>query len=173
LSVRLRGGLLGELALALLPTLTIIVVLFFVEALTRQRILFASLASSAFLIYREPERRMNTMRVMIAAHIVAVVTGTASGLVLGSGYIAAALAMTLTIFMLIVGNVVHPPAIATALGFAFYSGQYETVGVFLLALFMLAVLAGLQRAAIWSLARVQPGQRAGDASRSDTVHERV
>jgi hypothetical protein len=62
LSVRLRGGLLGELALALPPTLTIIVVLFFVEALTRQRILFASLASSAFLIYREPERRMNTMR---------------------------------------------------------------------------------------------------------------
>jgi hypothetical protein len=40
-----------ELILALLPTLVVLGVLAFVEVLSRQRLLFASLASSAFLIY--------------------------------------------------------------------------------------------------------------------------
>jgi hypothetical protein len=51
---------------------------------------------------------------------------------------------------------VHPPAVSTALGFAFYARQDEAVGVFLLALLMVAVLVVLERVAIWTLARVQP-----------------
>lgn len=38
-----------ELVLALLPTATMVIVLLVVEALAEQRLLFASLASSAFL----------------------------------------------------------------------------------------------------------------------------
>ena len=62
-----RGGVWGELALALLPTLTILLVLAFVEAFSRQRLLFASLASSAFLIYLEPRHRTNSVRTLALA----------------------------------------------------------------------------------------------------------
>ncbi len=70
-----RGGLAGELALAIPPTLVVLGVLFFVEALTRQRFLFASLASSAFLIYRDPGHLMNSAGVMAVAHIIGVAIG--------------------------------------------------------------------------------------------------
>jgi CBS-domain-containing membrane protein len=153
---RLRGGPLGELALALPPTLTMIATLFFVEVLTSQRILFASLASSAFLIYREPTHGMNSVRVMASAHVAATALGIGCAFLLGAGYVAAALAMALTIVVLVLGGLVHPPAVSTALGFAFYARQDEAVGVFLLALLMVAVLVVLERVAIWTLARVQP-----------------
>ena len=53
-SLRSRLTLKGELALATAPTVTVLVVLALVEVLSRQRLLFASLASSAFLIYLDP-----------------------------------------------------------------------------------------------------------------------
>jgi hypothetical protein len=53
-SLRRRLGLKGVFALALLPTLMVLSVLGLVETLGRQRLLFASLASSAFLIYLDP-----------------------------------------------------------------------------------------------------------------------
>jgi CBS-domain-containing membrane protein len=158
---RLRGGPLGELALALPPTLTVIATLFFVEMLTTQRVLFASLASSAFLIYREPTHGMNSVRVMTGAHLAATVLGVGCAFVLGAGYVAAAAAMTLTIVVLVLGEMVHPPAVSTALGFAFYARQDDAMGAFLLALVMLAVLVVLERLAVWTLIRVQ----------STTTHE--
>lgn len=51
---RERIGLRGEVMPALLPTLTVLAVLGLVEALSPQRLLFASLASFAFLIYLAP-----------------------------------------------------------------------------------------------------------------------
>lgn len=44
-------GIKGELRSALLPTVTVLAVLGLVETFSDQRLLFASLASSAFLIY--------------------------------------------------------------------------------------------------------------------------
>ncbi len=54
-SLRQRLDLKGEFVLALLPTLTVLAVLGFVETVSHQRLLFTSLASSAFLIYLDPE----------------------------------------------------------------------------------------------------------------------
>jgi hypothetical protein len=59
---RRRLGWRGELALVALPTVTVLVVLALVEALARQRLLFASLASSAFLIYLDPTHPTNRVR---------------------------------------------------------------------------------------------------------------
>ena len=44
--------------MAALPTVTVLGVFLLVEVFTRQTFLFASLASSAFLIYKEPENGM-------------------------------------------------------------------------------------------------------------------
>lgn len=158
-----RGGLVGELALAVPPTLTILGVLFFVEALVRRQLLFASLASSAFLIYRAPEHRMNSVRVMVSAQVIAVAIGLLAARFIASPYVAAGVAMAVTILLLIVFDVVHPPAVSTALGFAFLPRQDQVVGIFLLSLGLVAALVILQRIALWTLRRVQAAGKGSDA----------
>lgn len=54
-SLRSRLGWKGELVLATAPTLAVLAGLAMIEAVTRQRLLFASLAASAFLIYLVPQ----------------------------------------------------------------------------------------------------------------------
>ncbi len=149
-----RGGLVGELLLAIPPTGVVLATVLLVETLRHERILFASLASSAFLIYRDPRHPMKGVRVMVAAHIVGVALGVGARWLLGPGYAAGALAMIATILILVLGKIVHPPAVSTALGFAFFTPQPGAAALFLLALVMLAVLVGLQRAALWTLPRL-------------------
>jgi hypothetical protein len=55
--VRLKDGLL----LALLPTATVLLTLALVERLGGQHLLCAALASSAFLIYLDPEHEANAV----------------------------------------------------------------------------------------------------------------
>jgi hypothetical protein len=50
-------------------------------------------------------------------------------------------------------NTVHPPAISTALGFAFFERKEQAVGLFLVALAMLVALVVAQRAASWTARR--------------------
>ncbi len=86
--------------------------------------------------------------VMLLAHLIAVGLGIVAALVLGPGYTAGAAAMIVAIALLILCDAVHPPAVATALGFAFYPGQGAAFDTFLLALLMVAALVGLQRLAV-------------------------
>lgn len=60
-ALRSRLDLKGELLLATAPTVTVLGVLALVEVLSRQRLLFASLAASAFLIYLDPQHGANSV----------------------------------------------------------------------------------------------------------------
>ena len=84
----------GELALALFPTATILIVLALLEAFSRQRLLFASLASSAFLIYLDPQHETNTVRTLVVSQTIAALVGLAALWIFSPGYLAAAAAMT-------------------------------------------------------------------------------
>lgn len=150
--VRRRLGLRGELLLALLPTAMILAVLLLVETLSRQRLLFASLASSAFLIYLDPQHVTNAVRTLALSHLTAALAGSATCAVLGEGYSAAAVAMVGTIFLMILLDVVHPPAVATALGFAFRAENTSGIALFVLALGIVCALVVLQRLLLWTLA---------------------
>ena len=152
--IRRYHGARAELLLAIPPTLIVLGAVLAIEMLQHQRVLFASLASSAFLIYRDPGHQMNSVRTMVSAHLVAVVIGVGAGLLLGPGYIAAAIAMSGTITALILLDVVHPPAVSTALGFAFAGRQEPLVGLFLVALALVAALVLMQRIAVWALRRL-------------------
>lgn len=151
--VRRRLGLKGELLLALLPTAIMLVVLGLVEAVTRQRLLFASLASSAFLIYLDPEHGTNSVRTLAFSHISAALIGWGTYALLGPGYAAAGSAMVLTILLLVLTDHVHPPAISTALSFAFRAGSESSLMLFALAVGITAALVLLEQAALWVLAR--------------------
>ncbi|MDQ3815136.1 MAG: HPP family protein [Armatimonadota bacterium] len=155
-SLRRHLGIKGELALALLPTVTVLAVLGLVEAFSRQRLLFASLASSAFLIYLDPQHGTNSVRTLVFSQMLAAIIGWATFLLFGPGYLAAAGAMVLVIGLMIVLDVVHPPAVATALSFAFRAGHENNLLLFGMALGLIVVLVALERVSLWLLARYSP-----------------
>lgn len=152
-ALRKRLTLPQELQLAALPTATVLGVFLLVEALSEQRLLFASLASSAFLIYLDPQHGMNTVRTLVVAQLSCALLGLGAFLWIGPGYPAGAVAMTLAILLMIVFDAVHPPAVSTALSFAVRAGDETNVALFGLAVGITALLVGLQRSAVWMVSR--------------------
>lgn len=154
-SLRRRLTLKGELVLAAVPTVVVLAMLALVEVLSRQRLLFASLASSAFLIYLDPQHGTNRIRTLVGAQMLAASIGLVSYLMFGSGYVSAGVAMVLTILLMIVLDIVHPPAVATSLSFGLRAGNESNWVLFGLAVGITALLVGMERLAIWLLARSQ------------------
>lgn len=152
-SWRKRLHLRGELLLALLPTATILIVLAFVEVLSRQRLLFASLAASAFLIYLDPQHGTNSVRTLVMSQILASLIGFFTFTVFGSTYLSMGSAMVCTIVLTIVLDAVHPPAVATSLSFALKSNNENNLILFALAVGITAWLIFLERFTLWLLAR--------------------
>ena len=113
--LRQRLTLRGELLLALLPTLTVLAMLWLLEAPSNQRLLFASLASSAFLIYLDPEHGTNTMHTLVLSHVLAAVLGGGVVVLFGAGYVAGSVAMIAIILLMVLLDVVHAPAVSTTL----------------------------------------------------------
>ena len=152
-ALRRRLSLQSEFTLALLPTVTVLAVFAFVEVLSEQRLLFASLASSAFLIYLDPQHGMNRARTLLVSQLSAAALGFALDLALGPDYLAGGAAMVLTITLMILLDAMHPPAISTSLSFAFRMGDASNVLLFALAVGVTLALLGLQRSTVWLLAR--------------------
>jgi CBS-domain-containing membrane protein len=156
-SLRPRFDPLSEVGLALPPTVTVLLVFLLVEAFSRQRLLFASLASSAFLIYLDPQHATNSVRTLTLSQFSAAAVGFGCSLLLGDGYASGGVAMVVTILVMVLANAVHPPAVSTALGFAFRAGTPTNVALFLFAVLLVAVLVVLQRVMLramrWALSR--------------------
>lgn len=150
---RRRLSIRNELTLAVLPTLTVLAVLALVEAWSKQRLLFASLASSAFLIYLDPQHGSNSVRTLVLSQMLAALIGFGAFSIFGPGYFAAAGAMVAVITLMIVWGVLHPPAVSTSLAFAFRSGDENNLLLFGLSVGLIAVLVLLQRFSSWLLAR--------------------
>lgn len=152
-SARRRLTLRDELVLAMLPTAVVLLVLLAVETLTTQRLLFASLASSAFLIYLDPEHGTNSVRTLVLSQLLAAILGWGTYWGLGSGYASAGVAMVLTITLMVLLDVVHPPAVGTAMSFALRAGEVDNLVLFGLAVGITGVLVVLERGALWVLER--------------------
>ncbi|MBD2115045.1 MULTISPECIES: HPP family protein [Cyanophyceae] len=152
-ALRRRLNLRGELALAIAPTAVVLSVLALVEALSQQRLLFASLASSAFLIYLDPQHGTNSVRTLLISQLMAAGLGFVTYTMVGPGYLSGGLAMVVTIVLMIVLDVVHPPAVATSLSFALRSGNQSNLLLFGLAVGITATLVMLENLSLWVLAR--------------------
>jgi hypothetical protein len=70
-------------------------------------------------------------------------------------------------------DVVHPPAVATAMSFALRAEEASNLVLFALALAITAVLVALQRAAVWALLRFRPTSASADTSRADPADARA
>lgn len=148
-----------ELWLALMPTAVVVLLLIAIEAVAEQRILFASLASSAFLIYVDPGHAINRVRTVVLAHGIAASIGVGVDLIMGTGYAPAAVSMVLTIFITLALRAVHPPAISTALTFAFRPGDADKWVIFMGALVVIAVLVVIQQVSVRLLMRMVKRRR--------------
>lgn len=152
-------GLQGEMLLVIAPTLTVLLVLALVEWLSRQQLLFASLASSAFLIYLDPLNAVNRVRVLIVSQMTAAAIGLLSFMLLGPGYLSAGVAMIVVIALLVTFDLMHPPAISTALGFGLRASNESNLALFAMALTLTVVLVLLQLLAVRLLQRLLQKQK--------------
>jgi CBS-domain-containing membrane protein len=150
---RPRLGLKGEILLVLLPTVIVLAMLGLIEAFSHQRLLFASLASSAFLIYLDPNHDTNDVRTLVLAQMSAALIGFCTFLLFGPGYLSSGSALVATILAMLLFDAVHPPAVATALGFALRAGDESNLLLFGLALGITATLVVLERATLWLIRR--------------------
>jgi CBS-domain-containing membrane protein len=154
---RPRLGWQREILLALLPTATVLVLLWLLKLLSNQQLLFASLASSCFLIYLDPGHPANSARTLLVSQLSAAVLGFGFHAWLGPGYLSAALALVSVIGVMIVTNTMHPPAVATALNFAFRAGTGEgNLALFGLAVGLVLVLLAVQRGSAYLVRRFTP-----------------
>lgn len=154
---RPRLGWQREVLLALLPTLTVLGLLWLLKLLSNQQLLFASLASSCFLIYLDPGHPANSARTLVVSQLGAAVLGYGLHAWLGPGYLSAALALVGIIGLMILTDTMHPPAVATALNFAFRAGSGEgSLVLFGLAVGLVLVLLAVQRGSAYLLRRFTP-----------------
>ena len=119
----LRLSVRQQFDLAIMPTAVVLLMVGWVHALSDQRLIFTSLASSAFLVYLDPEHPTNRVRTFLIAQGSATLLGFGSVSLLGSGFLAAGVATVLTILIIITLDAMHPPAISTALSCAFHTNS--------------------------------------------------
>lgn len=144
-----------ELILVTIPTIIILTVLGLVDELNKQKILFTSLSASAFLIYLDPHHDTNSVRTLIISQISAATVGLVFYNVIGPGYLSGGISMVITIIICIAFKAVHPPAISTALSFAFRSGDTSTLLIFGLAVLITSILVLLEKLSIWTIKRIR------------------
>jgi CBS-domain-containing membrane protein len=144
-----------EILLAVMPATMIIAVLMLLEVFTNQKLLFSSLASSAFLIYMDPKHPTNRVRTLVIAQISAALIGYLIYLLLGPGYLSAAVSMILAITVMIATKAMHPPAVSSAMIFAFQYTKPNTLMLFMMAVLLLVMLIVLQKASIWILKKTE------------------
>ena len=143
----------ADLVLAIMPTLTVLIVFALVEAWSRKHLLFASLASSAFLVYLDPKHRMNSVRTLVLAQGMAACLGFGAHALLGPSFWLAGAAMVVVIFLMIFLRAMHPPAVSTALSFALGAGSGRGLALFAVCVGLIVLLVFVQQEATRLLRR--------------------
>ena len=106
----------------LLATAVVFIVLLLLDTMSDSTVI-ASIGASSFIAFTMPHYRVSRPRYMIGGYVVAVIVGFAVYLLQGipsfsvPHALLGALAVGLSIFIMVVTNTEHPPAAGLALGF--------------------------------------------------------
>lgn len=102
-------------------------------------ILFASLGASTVICSEFPEENMAKLRVVLTSYFFAALVGYLSSFI---NYLslAAGVAVTSTILLMLITKNIHPPAGGIALAFVFYSRHFFELIYVMLSIFILLVL---------------------------------
>lgn len=136
---------------SLLATLALVVIMLVQDVVLRAAIIVA-VASTAFIIFAIPHTPAAGLRKVIGGHVVAVVLGSAAtGVLRALGvdtfdtdrhafYVAAAVAVGLSIFVMVVTDTEHAPAAGTALGLVIPDWTWSAVVFIIVAVLALSAL---------------------------------
>ena len=140
-----------------LATLSLVVILLIEDALLRGAIVVA-IGSTVFIVFIIPDSVAATPRRVIGGHVVAVICGSALALLLQAPLletfaenhsyvreIAAALAVGVSIMLMVFTNTEHPPAAGTALGLLIPGWSLSAVAFILVGALALSVIRILLR----------------------------
>ena len=142
---------------SLLATVTLAIILYFVEVLTHAAIV-AALGASTFIVFAMPNTISAQPRRLIGGHIIGLLSGILCYFGLLTGplgelsknsevilWVAAATAVGLSIFLMTITNTEHPPASGTALVIVVHAWSYPVVVFIVLAAIALAIVRRLLR----------------------------
>lgn len=142
---------------SLIAVAAVALILFFVGIITHAAIV-AALGASSFIVFAMPHSITAQPRRLIGGHIVGLACGTLCHYALLTGplgalagnweytpWLAAAIAVGLSIFIMPITNTEHPPAASTALGVAIYTWSYQVVIFVLLFAIGLALIRRVLR----------------------------
>ncbi|MFC2031754.1 HPP family protein [Chloroflexota bacterium] len=140
---------------SLLATVVVVIIIYFVEFLTHEAIV-AALGASTFIVFIMPHSINAQPRRLIGGHIVGLICGLICYYAFLTGslneltknwefvrWFAYALAVGLSIFLMAITNIEHPPAASTALGIAAHEWSYQTIIFILLCAICLALVRRL------------------------------
>jgi hypothetical protein len=152
----LRLSVRQQFCLALMPTVIVLLMVGCVQALRNQPLTFTSLASSAFLVYLDPEHPSNRVRAFLIAQGSGALLGFGVASLLGPGILAPGVALVVTIVLIITLDAMHLPAISTALSFALHKSSLKILAIFGLTMVVIASLVALRKAALWLVQKAGP-----------------
>jgi CBS-domain-containing membrane protein len=122
---------------------TILVVLIIDQDVGKQPLLVASLASSSFLMYYQPLNEVNRFGPLVLGQLTCAVFGFLANLLLRDPLSSAAVAVSFSVVAMMLLRIVHPPAVATSLVFAYRPHGVSALGTFFLTLLVVLVLAAV------------------------------
>jgi len=115
---------------SILAGITIFVLLLLLN-IEKRPIIIASIGATAFIIFAMPKHFTAEPRNVIGGHVVGIITGCLCALIPHSTFLGSisiyALAVGLSIFIMVVIDTEHPPASGTALGFAIAGFSFLSV----------------------------------------------
>ena len=140
-----------------LATLSLVVILLVEDALARAAIV-VSIGSTVFIVFIIPDSVAATPRRVVGGHVVAIICGSALAFLLQAPFldtfaenhayvrdVAAALAVGLSIMLMVFTNTEHPPAAGTALGLLIPGWSLSAIVFILLSTLALSVIRVLLR----------------------------
>lgn len=143
---------------AALAAIAMLAVLMLVDSVA-DAVLAAGLASSVFIVFLTPSARSANLRHLVGGHLHGLIVGVLGATLLFHSHLLpvpddlsqwsvsmiAAACMGLVILLMAVTDTDHPPAAATTLGFALRDLDWTLVGLFALAVLLLAGLKVVMR----------------------------
>ena len=119
----------------------------------QQTAIIVSLGASSFVLFAMPHVKRARPRYVVGGYLVAVVFGCLCHLVVENPVVAAgfgstrmalifasAIAVGLTVFVMIVTNTEHPPAASIALGFVMNEWDYRTIACVILGIVLMSLV---------------------------------
>lgn len=140
----------------LLATVTILIILLFLNIFTHTTII-ASLGATTFIVFAMPNNPTAKPRNLIGGYLTGIVIGSLSSLLVESvlsnlminGYITyiifGAVAVGLTILIMVIIDTEHPPAVGLALGLVLGSWNFKIIIILFLAVVLMSIAKYLLR----------------------------